>query len=165
MVSNGLPWMVEIPDLNHVHSTFLATVLKVVYGVGLTEDHDKYAETFNISAEGIAQGLVPGKYIVDLLPFLKDVPKWVPGFSWQADFERWRTAVQQVKDVPFAHTKEAMVRSSSSLPRITDNKHMSIPTRNVAKLLILSLPRHWVWLGKKTNLKANAKKWQRASAL
>ena len=118
MVSNGLPWMVEIPDLNHVHSTFLATVLKVVYGVGLTEDHDKYAETFNISAEGIAQGLVPGKYIVDLLPFLKDVPKWVPGFSWQADFERWRTAVQQVKDVPFAHTKEAMVRSSLSLPRI-----------------------------------------------
>ncbi|PIL29142.1 cytochrome P450 [Ganoderma sinense ZZ0214-1] len=98
---------------DHIRCTFLATVLKVVYGVGLTENHDKYAETFNISAEGIAQGLVPGKYIVDLLPFLKDVPKWVPGFAWQADFERWRAAVNQVKDVPFTHTKEAMERGEA----------------------------------------------------
>ena len=108
--------VVRVSDSNSVCSTFLAIVLKVVYGVGLAEDHDKYAETFNVSAEGVAQGLVPGKYIVDVLPFLKDVPKWVPGFGWQADFERWRAAVHQVKNVPFAHTKEAMVSRSSSIP-------------------------------------------------
>ncbi|KAI1792474.1 cytochrome P450 [Ganoderma leucocontextum] len=98
---------------DHIRCTFLATVLKVVYGVGLTDDHDKYAAAFNVSAEGIAQGLVPGKYIVDLLPFLKYVPKWVPGFAWQADFERWRAAVHSVRNVPFAHTREAMARGEA----------------------------------------------------
>ncbi len=102
-------------ESNGIHSTFLATVLQVVYGVGLTDDHDKYAETFNVSAEGIAQALAPGKYLVELLPFLRVVPKWVPGFAWQADFERWRAAVHDVKNVPFAHTREAMVSASRSL--------------------------------------------------
>ena len=80
-----------------------------MYGIGLTEDHDAYASTFDVSSEGISQGLVPGKYIVEVLPFLKSVPKWIPGFGFQADFERWRAAVNDVKNVPFAHTKEAMV--------------------------------------------------------
>lgn len=84
-------------------------MLRVVYGVDINEDHDKFAVPFNVSAEGIAQALAPGKYIVELLPFLKGVPKWVPGFAWQADFERWRAAVHDVKNIPFAHTKEAMV--------------------------------------------------------
>ena len=91
------------------NSTFLATLLKNVYGIGITEDHSKYASTFDVLSEGVQQGLVPGKYIVDLLPFLRHVPKWVPGFVWQADFERWRGAVYDVKNVPFASTKEAMV--------------------------------------------------------
>ena len=84
-------------------------MLRVVYGVDINEDHDKFAVPFNVSAEGIAHALAPGKYIVELLPFLKGVPKWVPGFAWQADFERWRAAVHDVKNIPFAHTKEAMV--------------------------------------------------------
>ncbi|PIL29136.1 cytochrome P450 [Ganoderma sinense ZZ0214-1] len=95
---------------NHIRYTFLATVLKVVYGIGLTEDHDAYASTFEVSAEGVSQGFVPGKYIVEVLPFLKDVPRWVPGFGFQADFERWRAAVNDVKNVPFAHAREAMAR-------------------------------------------------------
>ena len=96
-------------------STFLATVLKVVYGIPLTEDHDQYVATFHLSAEGISQGLAPGKYIFEVFPFLKDVPKWVPGFAWQGDFERWREAVQDVKDGPYARAKEAMVGLSSLL--------------------------------------------------
>ncbi|KAI1782833.1 cytochrome P450 [Ganoderma leucocontextum] len=95
---------------DHIRYTFLATLLKTVYGIGLTEDHGRYAATFDVSSEGVSQGLVPGKYIVDLFPFLKHVPKWVPGFSWQADFERWRGAAHDVKNVPFASTKEGMAR-------------------------------------------------------
>ncbi|PIL29172.1 cytochrome P450 [Ganoderma sinense ZZ0214-1] len=99
---------------DHIRCTFLTTVLKVVYGVDIDEeDFDKYAAPFNVSAEGIAQALAPGKYIVELLPFLKGVPKWVPGFAWQADFGRWRAAVLDVKNVPFAQTKEAMAHGQA----------------------------------------------------
>ncbi|KAM5532989.1 hypothetical protein V8D89_013331 [Ganoderma adspersum] len=98
---------------DHIRYTFLAALLKNVYGIGLTEDHSKYAATFDVSSEGVSQGLVPGKYLVDLLPFLRHVPKWVPGFAWQADFERWRGAVHDVRNVPFASTKEAMARGES----------------------------------------------------
>ena len=164
-MSDCPPNVVRVPDsTNRIYSTFLATVLKVVYGVGLAEDHNKYAETFNVSAEGIAQGLVPGKYIVDVLPFLKDVPKWVPGFAWQADFERWRAAVHQVKNVPFTHTKEAMVGSSFSILRATahDIEFTLNPIRDVAKLSIPSLPRRSVWLDTKTSPRANVKKWLKA---
>lgn len=84
-------------------------ILKVVYGIGLREDHSDYAATFNVSSEGVARGLVPGKYIVEFLPFLKNVPAWVPGFAFQADFKRWRAAIDEVMNVPFTHTKEAIV--------------------------------------------------------
>ena len=83
-----------------------------MYGIGLTEDHDAYAATFDVSSEGISQGLVPGKYIVEILPFLRHVPKWVPGFGFQADFERWRAAVNDVKNVPFAYARDAIVSSN-----------------------------------------------------
>lgn len=104
---------------------------RVVYGVDLTEDHGKYAESFDVSAEGIAQGLAPGKYLVEQLPFLQVVPKWVPGFSWQTDFERWRAAVEDVKNKPFAYTRKAMVRSSLRRYIVTwrDNDNSSVILR------------------------------------
>ncbi|PIL29129.1 cytochrome P450 [Ganoderma sinense ZZ0214-1] len=105
--------LVERPSQfkSHVRHTFLASVLKIVYGIGLTDDHDEYAATFDVSAEGLRQGLVPGKYrIVEMFPFLRGLPKWVPGFAFQADLDRWRAAVNDVKDIPFAHTREAMTR-------------------------------------------------------
>ncbi|KAM5536771.1 hypothetical protein V8D89_009489 [Ganoderma adspersum] len=96
---------------SHVRYTFLATVLKVVYGISLTEDHDEYAATFEVSAEGISRGLAPGRYkIMEMLPFLKELPKWVPGFGSLADLDRWRAAIKEVKEAPFAHTRESMAR-------------------------------------------------------
>ena len=125
--------LVHAAESRSTRSTFLATVLKVVYGIGLTEDHDAYASTFDVSAEGISQGFVPGKYIVEVLPCLKNVPKWVPGFGFQADFERWRAAVNDVKNVPFAHAREAMVSGSSSSCFVSGHINYYAPFLNKAR--------------------------------
>ena len=112
--------------------------------MSVTGDYDKFATPFNVSAEGIAQAFAPGKYLVERLPFLRHVPEWVPGFAWQADFARWRAAVDDVKNVPFAHTKEAMVGSVFSLLWIAefDSNLCLLLTRLTVKRLTPSSPRH-----------------------
>lgn len=139
-------------------------MLRVVYGVDINEDHDKFAVPFNVSAEGIAQALAPGKYIVELLPFLKGVPKWVPGFAWQADFERWRAAVHDVKNIPFTHTKKAMVSIFFIVglgPWVGYRAHLSTPKRLTAKRLTPSSPRHCL----SQEMLTNWKKWRRVLGL
>jgi len=44
---------------------------------------------------------------VDLLPFLKHVPAWVPGASFQVKAREWRSYVTQMTDAPFARVVKA----------------------------------------------------------
>ena len=98
--------------LAHValHSTFGAAVLKIAYGI-TAEENDQYLAAVDASLEASSQGLVPGKFLVEYLPFLRYIPPWFPGATSQRLWAKWQAAGEHLKNLPLSFTQQAMVRS------------------------------------------------------
>lgn len=54
---------------------------------------------------------MPGAFLVDALPFLKNVPDWFPGAGFQTVAKKWWKLADQVVDTPYEAAKNAMVRT------------------------------------------------------
>jgi len=53
--------------------------------------------------------LVPGTYLVDMLPWLKYIPEWVPGAGFQRRAREWSALAMRMADLPFADAKRRIV--------------------------------------------------------
>lgn len=56
--------------------------------------------------------VVPGRFLVDTVPWLKYVPNWVPGASFQVVARETKAKLKTMASTPFQQVKRAMVRYS-----------------------------------------------------
>ncbi|RPD61603.1 cytochrome P450 [Lentinus tigrinus ALCF2SS1-7] len=98
----------------HIRYTFASSILKIIYDIDAAEKDDQYISKVDATLEGLSQGLVPGKYMVEFLPFLRHLPAWVPGAGFQKDFARWRAAGLALKNEPFAYVKQSLDRGNAN---------------------------------------------------
>ncbi|TFK83547.1 cytochrome P450 [Polyporus arcularius HHB13444] len=104
----------------HIRHTFATSVLKVVYGIDIAERGDKLIEIIEVAMEGVAEGLTPGAFLVEYLPFLRHVPAWLPGAGFQTRLKRWRDASHAMVDLPFAQAK-ANIKDGCPPPSVVDS--------------------------------------------
>ena len=95
-------------------STFAGAVLKIVYGIEAADEHDEYIAAVEAALEGPAQGLVPGKFLVEFLPFLRHIPTWFPGASSQRLFKKWQAAGERLKSLPYEYVKAHLVSDGAA---------------------------------------------------
>lgn len=97
--------------LTCVFSAFGSTILRVVYGIEADSPEDQYilleeeAQVINDKA------FSPGRYLVEVLPFLRYIPSWVPGARFKRDAARWKVTLQETRNKPFDAALEQMVVS------------------------------------------------------
>ena len=101
--------LISINPHGCLNSAFGSSILKVVYGIEVAERGDAIIEVIDLSMEGVAEGLTPGAFLVEYLPFLRHVPGWFPGAGFQKKLRRWRDASHAMVDIPFARAQESMV--------------------------------------------------------
>lgn len=82
---------------------------KVVYDIEGEDKIERQITLVEDAQEGVAQGLVPGKFLVQFLPFLRHVPAWLPGAGFKCLSNKWRAAAWSAKYVPFREVKQALV--------------------------------------------------------
>lgn len=83
---------------------------KLVYGID-GDDSIKREITLVANAQAaIAQGLVPGRFLVQSFPFLRHVPAWLPGAEFRRLSNKWMAAAWSAKYEPFAEMKKSLVR-------------------------------------------------------
>ncbi|TBU44104.1 hypothetical protein BD309DRAFT_959187 [Dichomitus squalens] len=70
----------------HIRYTLVRTVLKIMFGIE-AEDNNKYTLSVNSALEGIHEGLIPGKWLIEMLPILRHIPAWMPGAGWEQKFK------------------------------------------------------------------------------
>ena len=58
-------------------------MLKTVYGIDIAERGDRIVEVIDMAMEGVSVALTPGTFLVEYLPFLRHIPEWLPGASFQ----------------------------------------------------------------------------------
>ena len=61
------------------HSALAMTLLRVTYGIDLTEADDKYFRMVETVAHAMDNIATPGRYPVEAFPVLRYIPSWLPG--------------------------------------------------------------------------------------
>ncbi|KAI0697651.1 cytochrome P450 [Cerioporus squamosus] len=98
---------------SHMRYTFSSTLMKLLYDIQVADEDDEYIAKVERAVQG-ASGTLPGKYLVEVLPFLRYIPDWVPGAEFQKQFASWRAAASDLKNAPVDHVKEAMERQEDA---------------------------------------------------
>ena len=93
-------------------SAFAASVLKILYGITAKNEGDKYVGLVDGALFGASQGMRPGRFMVEYLPFLRHIPPWLPGASSQRLFKEWQAAGTLLKEMPFNDAAAALVSTS-----------------------------------------------------
>ena len=63
--------------------------------------------------DGLAETLVPGKYAIDFLPFLKHVPAWMPGPAFPKIAAKFKPYIAALREAPFQAAREIWVSQVS----------------------------------------------------
>ena len=61
-----------------------------------TLTRDKFATRVFQSATVFAGSLAPGKFLVDLVPWLRYTPDWLPGVGWKKKAAEWQANDEQL---------------------------------------------------------------------
>ena len=88
---------------------YAASILKVVYGIEVKSEDDAYVGIVEAAFQGVVEGFVPGKYLVDFIPFLRHIQPWIPGAKSPKLWVKWQTAVLRAANIPYEYTKACMV--------------------------------------------------------
>lgn len=95
-----------------------ASILETLYGFEVKGPDDVHIEMNERSVESIIECFIPGKYLVDFLPFLKYVPKWMPGASFKRKCAIWREQVMAVRNLPYKAAQNALVSNHLSIQAV-----------------------------------------------
>ncbi|RPD61610.1 cytochrome P450 [Lentinus tigrinus ALCF2SS1-6] len=98
----------------YMRYTFSATLMKVLYDIEVADENDEYIIKVEQAVQGAAEGTLPGRFLVEVFPFLRHVPEWVPGAGFQERFAAWRAAASELKNAPVARVKDSMERQEGA---------------------------------------------------
>ncbi|KAJ7230278.1 cytochrome P450 [Mycena pura] len=79
-------------------------ILNVAYGIKVRPFDDPYIELAEEAMHSVSVVSIPGSFLVDIIPALKYVPRWVPGAGFKRKAEHWRKAARNLLEVPSSHT-------------------------------------------------------------
>ncbi|KAJ3766789.1 cytochrome P450 [Lentinula raphanica] len=83
-----------------------STILSAIYGFDVAAvQRSSYIETSEQAVKGFLQATVPGNFLVDDVPWLKYMPSWVPGTSFQGQVQLWRESMESALNGPYDEMK------------------------------------------------------------
>ena len=85
----------------------------MTYSINVHANNDPYIKIAEEAAEALSEFLIPGAFLVDIIPILKYVPEWFPGAKFQSKAAVMRKHSVIMRNTTFAATEELMVCDSS----------------------------------------------------
>ena len=81
----------------------------MTYSINVHPRNDPYIKIAEEAMTAFTELLIPGSFLVDLIPILKYVPEWFPGAKFQRKAAVMRKYAAEIRNTTFAATKELMV--------------------------------------------------------
>ena len=85
----------------------------MTYSISVQPYNDPYIKIAEEAAAVSAVLMVPGAFLVDIIPILKYVPEWFPGAKFQSTAAITRKHAARIRNTTFGATEELMVCDSS----------------------------------------------------
>ncbi|KAL5501294.1 hypothetical protein ACEPAH_8554 [Sanghuangporus vaninii] len=129
--------------LHHIRTEAGAIILKIAYGY--TIEPLKSDPLVDLADEALIQfslSTSPGAWLVDVMPFLRYLPDWVPGTGFKRTAARWRKTVTELIEKPYEFVKQQMTKGTneaSYLSKLLEKGNLSPEEDFVAKMTAASL--------------------------
>jgi hypothetical protein len=95
-----------------------STSISMTYSINIRPYNDPYIKNAEKAAVVGSELLIPGAFLVDIIPILKYVPKWFPGAKFQIKAAKMRKYLQRIRNTTFSATEELMVCDSFTFSRV-----------------------------------------------
>ena len=86
-----------------------STIISTTYSINVRHYNDPYIKTAEEAMEAVAELLIPGAFLVDIIPILKYVPEWFPGAKFQSKAAVMRKHAARMRNTTFEATEELLV--------------------------------------------------------
>ncbi|KAF9554263.1 cytochrome P450 [Agrocybe pediades] len=98
---------------DHLNRYSAAIILNVAHGHQVQEEDDIYLRIAQDVEYAITHCAPPGSNLVDLFPFLKHMPSWMPGTFAATQARLFRPVVDRMHDYPFEDAKRKLAEGTS----------------------------------------------------
>ncbi|THH01147.1 hypothetical protein EW145_g6967 [Phellinidium pouzarii] len=101
--------------LKHIQTSAGAIIVRMAYGY--TIEPTGRDPLVALADKGIAQismAAQPGAFLVDILPFLRHIPEWIPGAGFQKTARRFRATVTELVEKPYAFVRQQIAVSAAA---------------------------------------------------
>jgi hypothetical protein len=82
-----------------------STILSITYSISVRPYNDPYIAIAEEAIAAVAELIIAGAFLVDILPVLKYVPDWFPGAKFKRKAAMMRTHSEKMRNATFAATK------------------------------------------------------------
>ncbi|CAK5284911.1 unnamed protein product [Mycena citricolor] len=89
-------------------------IMDIAYGIKIRTSDDQYVSIVAEAVHGLSVASVPGAFLVDIIPPLKYIPRWVPGAGFKREAQKWCKATMDAVEMPFSETKRMMSAGTAS---------------------------------------------------
>ena len=86
-----------------------ANIIEVVYGRRIADDGDAYLAAVRKEIEIFSDVMTPGRYLVEVFPFLARLPSWFPGVKFKKDAQKWRPNINLGQALLYDAVEHGMV--------------------------------------------------------
>ena len=95
--------------MSPLKSFFGATIMRLSYGFDDVETNVSLIHDAEILIKAFSEAALPGRYLVNNLPFLKYVPAWFPGAGWKRKSQEIAIVNKRTVYDSFESVKESLV--------------------------------------------------------
>ena len=85
----------------------------MTYSINIQPYNDPHVKIVEEAVRSTAELLIPGAFLVDIIPILKYVPEWFPGAKFQRKAAIMRKHAVKMRNTLFAAAKDIMACDSS----------------------------------------------------
>ncbi|KAF9000229.1 cytochrome P450 [Cyathus striatus] len=108
----------------HIRRHTSAIIVRLVYGYQVEKEDDPYIMLVSNALNLIGSIAIPGKYLVEFLPYLRFVPAWFPGAGFKRIAREVGRKASQIENAPFQWAK-SQIKSGNYLPSFTSKSLLS----------------------------------------
>ncbi|KXN93171.1 O-methylsterigmatocystin oxidoreductase [Leucoagaricus sp. SymC.cos] len=84
------------------------TAISITYGIEVKPKDDPFVKLAVEVTRSLIDVMVPGKFLVDSLPYLEHIPDWTPGASFKRETKEFKKLTDRLRDEPFQAAVDAM---------------------------------------------------------
>ncbi|KAK0465895.1 cytochrome P450 [Desarmillaria tabescens] len=127
------------PDafVQHVHHLAGSIVMKTVYGYDVDPSGDHFVELVDQAQESVHAAGIIGAFLVDYIPSLQYLPRWMPDAKFFSLASAWRKDVEDMTEEPFRYTMESLEKGNAPPSFVAENLTKNESSENAKHLEIV----------------------------